>query len=607
MPAYVTQFRSWERTWFMKLGSIWSRVVGSAWGIAYGLVAPFRSRVVALAVVSFVGAILEAAVLVAITSAVLAITEGAGSVTVLGHDLPVSWALILVGVALLVRLALALIGIRISAGLAARVTTTVRREVADAFLGASWEAQHNEPAGRLQELLTTFVGNATHSVRSFTNWLTAGLSLTAFLVAALVVDVGATAFVLLALVILGAVLYPIRRGIGRRAAVEARTGLNFTNAVSEFGALGFEMQVFGVRDEFVDRVDGLSRENVNAKYRVQTYTEALAPTYMTLAYGGVVIAVAFLAVQGTSGLASVGAVLLLMLRSLAYGQALQGHAGSIASSSAYVRSLNRAIDSYRERPAASGTTQPGSAVPVVFEDVAFSYSAERTTLSGVSLTIESHEIVGVIGPSGAGKSTLAQLILGLREPSSGRVIAGGCDLGEIDREWWSSRVSVVAQDASLFTGTVAENIRFFREGLDDGALHEAAVRANLLDDVVALPEGFGTHLGERGGHLSGGQRQRLSIARALVDGPELLVLDEPTSALDGRSEELIRDSLRGLRGKTTVLIIAHRMSTLDICDRIMVIEDGRVTGFDTPSKLYEQNAFYRNMHKLAGTIPGQQP
>lgn len=585
----------------MKFRSVWSRSTESAWGVAYGLVAPFRPRVVALAIVSFVGAILEAAVLVAITSAVLAITEGSGSVTVFERDLPMAWALILVGIALLIRLALALVGIRISAGLAARVTTTVRRDVAQAFLGASWEAQHNEPAGRLQELLTTFTGNATHSVRSFTNWLSAGLSLAAFLVAAVVVDVRATAFVLLALVVLGAVLYPIRRGIGRRAAVEARTGLNFTNAVSEFGGLGFEMQVFGVKDEFVARVEGLSKEHVNAKRRVQTYSEALAPTYMTLAYGGVLIAVAVLAVQGTSGIASVGAVLLLMLRSLAYGQALQGHAGSIASSSAYVRSLKRATDSYRERQAVGGARRPSSAVPVVFENVGFAYSPERATLTDVSLTIEPHEIVGVIGPSGAGKSTLAQLMLGLRAPSSGRVVAGGCDLREIDREWWSSRVSVVAQEASLFTGTVAENIRFFREGLDDDALGEAAVRANLLDDVMALPDGFGTHLGERGGQLSGGQRQRLSIARALVDDPELLILDEPTSALDGRSEELIRDSLRGLRGKTTVIIIAHRMSTLDICDRIMVIEDGRVTGFDTPEELQANNAFYQKAMLISGT------
>ena len=129
-------------------------------------------------------------------------------------------------------------------------------------------------------------------------------------------------------------------------------------------------------------------------------------------------------------------------------------------------------------------------------------------------------------------------------------------------------VSFVPQDPALFTGSVAENIRFFRDGIDDDDLRRAAQQANVLADITALPQGFDTHLGERGGGLSGGQRQRLSIARALAGSPSLLVLDEPTSALDGQSEQLIRDTILGLRGQVTVVVIAHRMSTIDMCDRI---------------------------------------
>ena len=129
---------------------------------------------------------------------------------------------------------------------------------------------------------------------------------------------------------------------------------------------------------------------------------------------------------------------------------------------------------------------------------------------------------------------------------------------------------------------------------------KAATQANILKDIQALPQGFDTHLGERGTQLSGGQRQRLSIARALAAEPELLVLDEPTSALDGMSEALIRNALAGLKGRVTVVIIAHRLSTLEMCDRIMVIESGEVTAFDSPDALRRSSDFYQKSLIVAG-------
>ena len=147
---------------------------------------------------------------------------------------------------------------------------------------------------------------------------------------------------------------------------------------------------------------------------------------------------------------------------------------------------------------------------------------------------------------------------------------------------------------------MAENIRFFRDGISEEDLREVAHQANILTDIEGLPQGFETHLGERGSQLSGGQRQRLSIARALVGRPELLILDEPTSALDGQSEALIRSTLASLHGRLSVVIIAHRMSTLDICDRIMVIESGRMTALDTPDTLRSDSTFYRTALAVAG-------
>ena len=199
-------------------------------------------------------------------------------------------------------------------------------------------------------------------------------------------------------------------------------------------------------------------------------------------------------------------------------------------------------------------------------------------LRDVSFTTEAREIIGIVGPSGAGKSTLVQLILRLRDPSGGRITADGRDIREFSLEDWYRHIAFVPQEARLFAGTIGENIRFFREHVDDAMVERAAQRAHLHDEILAMSHGYDTSVGERGGELSGGQRQRLCIARALVDEPDIIVLDEPTSALDPRSEALMRETMAALRRHTTVFVIAHRMSTLTICDRIMVIHGGGLAG-----------------------------
>lgn len=292
--------------------------------------------------------------------------------------------------------------------------------------------------------------------------------------------------------------------------------------------------------------------------------------------------------------------MLLMLRSLSYAQQLLTVSGQFASSIPYLEDFDRILGGYTAGAAHRGTVSPPGVTPLQLDDVSFGYGGERAALHKATARIDPGEIVGVIGPSGAGKSTLAQLLLGLRDPTSGHILVHGSDLRNVDRTWWTTRVSFVPQDPILFTGTVAENLRFFRPGISMDAMRLAARQANVLSDIEELPQGFDTHLGERGSQLSGGQRQRLSIARALAGSPEFLIMDEPTSALDGRSEALIRDTMGQLHGQVTMVVIAHRISTLDLCDRIMVIENGRITGFEAPQPLHEHSAYYRNALATAG-------
>ena len=560
-------------------------------------------RVFLLAVVSFVGALLEALFLVLITGVAMALVSGEAAVgPFLGRSVPVGSALML-GLALLAsRLVLSLGAVRVSAHLTADVTTDQRRVLSHAYLGTSWEIQQSQPAGRLQELLTTFVQRVNQTIATLAQGITALLSLIAFLGTGLVIDPASTIAVLMALGGVGAILTPLRRRVRQRSVRSAQAGIDFAQAVSELGSLGLEMQTFGVQPNFAERIDALTSETAETQRRVQSLRESLAPIYMSLAYAAVLGGVALLTMTGFGDVAVIGAVILLMLRSLSYGQQLATASGILAANAPFLDRIADTVDSYLASPARRGQSVPATLMPIQAVGVSFAYAPDRPALNDATFQIDAGEVIGVIGPSGAGKSTLAQLLLGLRQPSNGTLRAGGVDLADVDRVWWSARVAFVAQDALLFTGTVADNIRFFRDGITQDALRRAALQANILADIETLPEGFATHLGERGSQLSGGQRQRLSIARALVGNPRFLVLDEPTSALDSQSEALVRDTLSRLRGRVTVLIIAHRMSTLDICDRIMVVEGGRITAFDTPAELKQQSEFYGTAMTVAGIV-----
>lgn len=573
----------------------------SGWSVLWGLARGYRSRMVLLGVASFVGAMLEAGFLVLLTSTVLALAGGRDTVgPLLGLSLPVPTALWIAAFAVTLRLSLSLATVRISAALSAFVRTEQRLRVTRAYLRADWGVQQGEASGRLQELLTSFVGRINGAMSALTQAITASLSLVAFLSAGVAVDPVATLAVLGALTVLGVVLTPVRRRIRREASKSATTDMAFATTIAELGSLGQEMQTFGVRDRFESRLQQVVEATTDQARRVQVLSGMLSPVYTFLAYTAVIAGVAVLQVLGFGNLAAIGSIMLLMLRSLSYGQQLLAVSGAIAAAIPSLERVDETVEHYVKNRADEGGERPTQVTPLVFSGASFAYAPDRPALVDIQLTIEPGEMLGVIGPSGAGKSTMAQLVLGLRSPTHGLVSVGGVDLRQVDRTWWTRRVSFVPQDAVLFTGTVAENIRFFRDGLDDAALRRAAGQANVLSDIQRLPHGFDTHLGERGSQLSGGQRQRLSIARALVGEPELLVLDEPTSALDGQSEALIRETLAALHGRVTVVIIAHRMSTLDLCDRIAVIEHGRLTALDTPDVLRADSAFYRKALAVAG-------
>ena len=235
--------------------------------------------------------------------------------------------------------------------------------------------------------------------------------------------------------------------------------------------------------------------------------------------------------------------------------------------------------------------------------MSFAYQPGRPVLSDVSFETYGSEAVGVVGPSGAGKSTLVQLLLTLRAPSNGQYLINGTPVEKFLQDDWHARVAYVPQEPRLVHASVAENIRYFRD-LDDDTVERAALLARIHEDIESWPNGYETIVGPRADAVSGGQQQRICLARALVAQPEILILDEPTSSLDPRSEALIQESLTALKHTVTLFIIAHRMSTLDICDRVMVILDGRLDAFDTIAQLERTNLYYRSASTVTVGVAG---
>jgi ATP-binding cassette subfamily B protein len=234
---------------------------------------------------------------------------------------------------------------------------------------------------------------------------------------------------------------------------------------------------------------------------------------------------------------------------------------------------------------------------VQLQDVHFSYPArpDVKVLQGIDLTIEPGEAVAIVGPSGAGKSTIASMLGRLYDPNGGRILLDGKDLKSLDPEWLRQQIGVVAQEPLLFSSSIADNIRYGKQGATDAEIEAAARAANAHDFISRFPDGYRTLVGERGVQLSGGQKQRVAIARAVLKDPRLLILDEATSALDAESEHLVKDALdRLMKGRTT-LIIAHRLSTVMDADRVLVLEGGKIVQSGSHSALMGQEGLYRRL------------
>ncbi len=238
---------------------------------------------------------------------------------------------------------------------------------------------------------------------------------------------------------------------------------------------------------------------------------------------------------------------------------------------------------------------------VEFANLTFGYNPDRPVLTNINLTIEPYQTVALVGRSGSGKSTLVKLLFRYFEASQGQVRIDGTDIRRLDVTGYRKRLAIVHQDVDVFNGTLWENLRYGNENATEEEILQACRIAQAEDFIKSLPQGFATVVGERGVRLSGGQRQRLGIARALVMKPDVLVFDEATSSLDYESERAIQLAMRSLFGTCTLIIIAHRLSTVREADRIVVLDQGEIVEVGTHGTLLDRGGIYARLNALQET------
>lgn len=268
--------------------------------------------------------------------------------------------------------------------------------------------------------------------------------------------------------------------------------------------------------------------------------------------------------------------------------------------------LNRFVDIMRTEPTlmdkegAPDLTDVKGKIDV--ENVSFAYDGDLAVLHNVTLHVRPGETVAIVGPSGGGKSTLCQLIPRFYEVSQGAIRIDGHDVRDVTQKSIHQNIGIVQQDVFLFADTILENIRYGRPDATMEEVIEAAKKAEIYDDILAMPEGFNTYVGERGALLSGGQKQRISIARIFLKNPPILILDEATSALDSVTEAKIQRAFDTLAKGRTTLIIAHRLSTIRAAERIVSIADGEITEMGTHDELMAEGGMYAQLYSTQTNI-----
>ncbi len=575
----------------------------TAWGRFAPMIAGAEWKIVVLAFGSVAAGLSEAALLALVVAVAGALSQGQNQVDVdLGFVSAETSMSAMLTVCLILAVARGALQVFLAyppAAISARAMARLRRLLFDVYTNASWATKAAQRDGYFQSLMNAHVTNACQAILLLGTGFTAAAMFLTLVVSAFVLSV-TTAVILIAFSLMLFVgLRPLARRLRRHAGALSAETVEYSKGVQEVVLMAEETEVFGVSDSYRGSFYRLVEEVRLPLLRTRFLSRAVPALYQSVAFVTLVIALIGVSFVDTNEIVTLGAVVMILVRSLTYGQQLQAALSRLDEVIPFIHRLFDAVDDYAAGARHDGGEPLARITELSMHDVRFGYPGGPDVLHDVTFTVARGEAIGMAGPSGAGKSSIVQLLLRLRTATVGEVRVNGEDVRAFRREDWQRQVAYVPQSPQIIWGTVADNIRFYRDDLTPDDIELAARRANIHDEIQSWPHGYGTIVGQRAAGVSGGQRQRLCMARALAGDPEVLILDEATSALDVKSESLIQETLTGLKGEITLFVVGHRLSTLSFCDRIMVVVDGRLDGFAEPEVLLAESDFYREVDEIS--------
>jgi ABC-type multidrug transport system fused ATPase/permease subunit len=559
-----------------------------------------------LATCSFFSGVAQASLLVLVSEFAVNSTQGKTHLQVHGHSVSIADAIFLSAMLLLVFLVAGIAGALISSSMASKALSASRNSMIDSFFHASWPVQSQERLGHIQQLLTVNCENVGNIVQGMAAGLQALLMVAALLIAAFLVNPITAAIVLVLGILLSTALRPFNRWTRRASVNLSENSHTMATLVTEYTRLTREFRVFGVEREAVAYLERSSEIAATTYRKMKLLLQASPVVYQTLALAFIVGALALVSGHTKGNLGPIAAVLILTIRSMYYGSVIQSTSQQLRSFGGFLDTIRLDLEHFRHNQYELGDEAVPTSFDIRVQDVSFSYDHRKPVLEQISFLVPGGEILGIVGRSGSGKTTLSQILLGMRQPAEGLVLVGDVSATGIVKKDGESPVALVTQDPVLLQGSIAFNISFFRT-LTPERIESASRAAHLHEDVMAMPDLYETAVGEGGTALSVGQRQRLAIARALAGSPRLLVLDEPTSALDGRSESLIRQTLKELHGRVTIVVISHRLGTVEDCDLLLVLNEGRVADFGPSGEVLTRTAFRQVAESATGDGVPREP
>lgn len=454
---------------------------------------------------------------------------------------------------------------------------------------ARWDTLHQRRTSDLNHALTNDVNSIVGAIGSVLGLFQAGLLMLIYFGLALLISWPMALFASFVGVVLFMTLYPLRRRANRHGKQLVAMYQEQNATVLEFISSIKLAKLFAAEDR---QAKAYARHIGRIRAAILNFSTLNSWGTVLFQVGASVVAAMFvyLAISVFDlDLARLATLLVVFARIAPRFSAIQENVQMFLTEAPAFSNYRRTVEELvanREEMPARGVAAPRLDTAITLTDLTKTYpGANVAALNGITLTIPAQQITALIGPSGSGKSTLADILAGLLTPTSGEIAVDGVPIDASNRRAWRSAIAVVPQDSQLLHATLASNLRLGNQSATDEEIWHALDLASIGDLVRTLPDGLDTMAGDRGTRFSGGERQRFALARALLRQPQLLILDEATSALDWENQQMILSAMESLRGKLTILTIAHRPSLIGLADQVVALADGRIVEQGTYAEL----------------------